>query len=106
MSDKSGTIILPANYKTAYNGVDIKWFIGDINISMAERLGCFEWNGRSGSLTSQKGHYWEAWGRCNGKAYQLRAWFCRVTRELVDIRVNSDKSNYYYCEETFKMLTK
>lgn len=124
-------IILPENYTTEYNGVKVKWFIGDINSIRVEKLNCFsicknktykevkkrDWLLRKkkvlvfdgfveGKLINKEGAYWEAWGSCNGKTYQLNAWFDRETRELSDITIHGDKNNYYYDAETYKMLTK
>ena len=69
---------------TKYNGVTVKWFIGD-------------WNTRVNT--------WEAWGSVEGKAYQLSAWFNRERQELYDIKVNSDEKNYYYDAVIYKKLT-
>ena len=76
--------ILPSNQRTLFNGIEVVWFIGDHNRLVGA---------------------WEAWGKCNGRAYQLSAWYNESTREIYDISVNSDRKNYYYHKETFTMLT-
>lgn len=98
------TIVLPANYRTVHGGIEIKWFIGDINFDIAVKLGCAEWIGNTGRMLKNSGAYWEAWGSLNGKAYQLAAWFDRETRVLSNITILDDEANYYYSKETVDLL--
>ena len=109
--------ILPKTRITNYNGIEVKWFIGDINRDRALTVGAVK--EVSGYKTiSGKGAYWEAWGSANGHAYQLCAWYDEITRELVDIRVlgpkqiiiNSDGTRteehaYYFHKKTYDLLT-
>lgn len=77
-----------------YNGIPVKWFIGDINLSRAIELGCCIKEKEATRLVNPNGAYWEAWGSCLGKAYQLSAWFNQDTSELTDIKVCEDAENY------------
>lgn len=101
--------ILPEDHKTIYNGVEVKWFIGDINHGRAEKLGLKpRWEGFPGAVTMiDDGPIWEAWGSCMGKAYQLFAWFDGVTRELIDPHPlqRVEGQDYYFDQEIYNKLT-
>jgi len=90
-----------------YNGIPVKWFIGDLNFSRAKELGCTEPFGYSGGCKVVKpGPYWEAWGSCLGKAYQLFAYFNEETSELTEIRVCENNGSSYFSQENYDKLTK
>lgn len=100
--------ILPNDHYTEFNGIKIRWFIGDINTSKAKELGLNpRWTGELGSTKLiDSGPYWEAWGSCLGKAYQLFAWFDTETRELIDIHPLANNGSPYFKQENFDLLTK
>lgn len=79
--------ILPTDHITEYNGQKVKWFIGDTDFN----------NG-----------LWQAWGSCNGHAYQMFAHFNYSTRELSGIKVlpRVAGQDYYFHKETYDLLTK
>ncbi len=87
-----------------YNGIEVKWFIGDINWSRAKELGLTKPYEKDGYTTSGEGPYWEAWGSCLGKAYQLSAWFNKETKELSDIEPIYDPDNSYFNQEIYNKL--
>lgn len=101
--------VLPDNYTTTFNGIEVKWFIGDINHSRAEALGItVRWVGDLGKCKLEKsGAFWEAWGSCMDKAYQLFAWYNSETRELIDITplARVEGQDYYYDDNIYKALT-
>lgn len=114
------TVILPQDHFIIYNGVKVHWFIGDWNSYRAEKLG-LTYTNEEGHICSKtdNGACWEAWGSCNGRAYQMFAWFDSGKRQLSEIMVNpkkqkyqDDKGNtykkdaYYFHQETYDLLTK
>jgi hypothetical protein len=77
-------MVLPSNHILKYNNVDVKWFIGDYN-----------W----------KGQFWEAWGSCEGRPYQMFAKFNQYSRVLSDLHVFNNRTNIYFHEPTYNLLT-
>lgn len=93
-----------------YNGIPVKWFIGDINRERAKELGInVRWIGVAGQTKIEKdGPFWEAWGSCLGHAYQLFAWFNPETRELIDIHPlpRVEGQDHYFNQEIYDKLIK
>lgn len=82
---KPTTQKLPTDHYTEYNGQKVHWFIGDFDAD---------------------NDHWQAWGSCNGHAYQLFAKYHEGTRTLFDIIVLYDPNNPYHHQETYELLTK
>lgn len=92
---------LENTYSTIYNGVTIRWFIGD-------------------AVSFRRG-YMNAWGSCidkdgNIRAYQMHAFFKykkikifglfrNLVGTLTKIKVLYDPTNPYHHQETYEMLT-
>lgn len=76
-------MILPPDHFTEHNGQKVHWFIGDFNSDLEA---------------------WEAWGSCNGHAYQMFSLY--RAKELLNPIVLSDESNPYFHKETYDLLTK
>ena len=111
------------NYKSKYNGHEIKWFIGDIGFQHAVDIGDVKWitdkkGNTSGRITNMKGFIWEAWGSFNGRAYQLFAYCSRKKRrwwqfwflgyELVYIKdpiICCKEGDHYFDKETYDLLS-
>lgn len=68
-----------------YNGVPVKWFVGDKNFGE---------------------NYWHCHASANGKMYQLHGTLKDGGSDIENISVNSDKGSYYFDEVTFNLLTK
>lgn len=79
----SGKKILPKDHYTTYNGVKVKWFIGDINFIQAKKIGFLDESGK----VKSGGSYWHAWGCCGEHPYQLMGWYNNETRELSNVFV-------------------
>jgi hypothetical protein len=89
-----------------YNGVKVHWVIGDVNMAKATELGLVEEKEKNIFGLTGDGPYWEAWGSCNGRPYQLFAWFDKGTQMLSNIIVLNDPKNDYFHQETYEILTK
>lgn len=103
------TVILKDDYTTEIGGLKISWFIGDRNNIRAEELGLLVWKKEGSRMTGNyigEVSYWEAHAKVNNRIYQIFAYYNRITRELSEFYLKSDKSNFYYDEETFKILNK
>lgn len=95
------------------NGVAVKWFVGDFHLQRAIRLGDVSHNAKTGKIIyhNHATFSWVACGSCNGKMYQAFAWASMVKKDgktiirIKEIKVQDDRSNYYFDEETYKMLT-
>lgn len=79
------SLVLPENQFTEHNGRQVHWFIGDYNTSLQA---------------------WEAWGSCNGHAYQMFSLYHQETRTLINPIVLNDEGNIYFHQETYDLLTK
>lgn len=76
-----------------WNGLEINWFIGDLNQV------CY---------TNNFEDVWEAWGSFNGHPYQLSAWYNMEKNELYNIEIcavpNTEHYRHYYHKETYEMI--
>lgn len=95
-----------ADITISYNGIPVKWFIGDINFKKAVEIGCAKKDDKGITITNKDGHYWEAHGSCLGKAYQMFAWFNTETLELIDIRANKGGERTNFDQEIYNKLTR
>ncbi len=86
------------NLPTHYNGIPVKWWIGEAQSPSIEP--------RNRNMGSDYAKYriWIAHATCNGKMYQLSATYDAFTDELSNIHL-CKKGEYYYDEETNRLLT-
>jgi hypothetical protein len=97
---------LPDNRTTIFNGIEVRWAIGDINSSRAKELGIdVRWD-ENGKLV-KSGPFWEAWGYCMGKMYQLFAFYDTETKLLYDITPlkRIEGQDYYFDQNVYDKLT-
>lgn len=83
------------NRPTHYNGTPVRWWLGDA---------IPDYKGYNGDMSLCR--KWEAWASANGNPYQLNAIWDRETEELSNVTVLSDKTNPYFHQETYDLLTK
>ena len=91
--------LLPLDHYITYNGVKVHWFIGDFNFT---------------------GQYWEAWGSCNNRAYQMAAKYGgsselpiikgffpkkRLLYDIVVLKKLEGQNNSYFNQENYNLLT-
>lgn len=118
LTNNKSRAILGKNRQTKFNGQQVRWFIGDLNFGKAKELGCIKNINETQRIINNNGFYWEAWGSCNGKMYQLFAWYNKEKNELSDINVlppkiyytNRDgetieEDSYYFDQQTYDLLT-
>lgn len=82
-----------------HNGIPVKWWISEAVPAWIDK--------RNEGLQSngwENSRIWYAYASCNGRAYQLDAFFDKHTGKLEKIGVNNDPKNYYYHRETCLLL--